>query len=1150
MRHYLKLLLLLALTFPAWAAAQEVCLTAEQYAAITYSWTGADGVTHNDVPITEKATDPNQIYELLRTIYCDERVPGPYYTSYDADGNREREVLYGAQFHTNTTATYSKVNNQQYAMLNNNGGWMITDQDPSTYKYEYRSYWSTSYYPLQDGYKQVKKPLQEGYTVLIVAVKNNLTHQGNTGSTTFANKAELIFYISNNIESVELLTNGMRLGSDADKSRGTVYSLDGTYNRFFFISKGQSRKNKNVTYNSVPFLHMFEEFSPTDGTEGSEVKDYYYNMKELKQPFGVQHDCESVIEAEHFFCMNGKAGTEAKQLTGLNFFIPDYRLMKFERDDLYPKDKEIGSFSDYNGTYVVYMNEDYYYHYDDGRDMNPGKSYVLSCYYYNNYGEKVVKSFNFSAADSYSQYAFYNTEHQPQTMLYNITLTAERSDEVDADGNYLVTLKWESSLDELNKNHVYQRFNVYRYVTDPVTGARSKQLLGDVTTDGVDYANPTYGYEWKYTVPQKQSSYLITYVVEGIPVEKATEDTENENYYNFRVTPSNDARVAFPGTDKLEALSLEIKGKYESEFDVQNEVNKYKNYVSMSDGLGSTKLTPAHLNGDPSDASIDNKTTFILYRDSNVPAEKLENNELTDRKEKVATLVVTKTATGPDADNQYTYNFHWKITYENEAAGVTYPEKEGNLNAVYGTSTTLSFGTIEFLDAFEASTAKNDHPNRYYYQVQFDAAAALGSEAGEKAGHSNVADVPVHKTKLDIKGAQYSADDVYNVDIDHSLEVNTADVNMEMTAFDEDVLYYTVSRFEAGTPHLNNEITRAMRQADGSYQAEVKNQSEWSNLGDPIEFPAGESSVQVPMQDVAPMTDASNICYVPWVTAYRPMSYDMTEEEQSNHDAEYNTYGAPIENFGLGKVEITDWHGMSNGSEQETPLRSEYTWTEDGQKYCYYSVCPVVKGQVPEGYEIVGFRAWRICESAHENHQYTDSESKKFVPSLLKRQQDGLNTELGWLLESDFGEKYYDGIKQTATIGITPVNRNDENPVAASEIYGEYTSSFGAPYMEQGLPTMKFIVRMYYRVKDLSKLNHAPRRAVGDDSKYFVVECTGEPSGAEVVTGISGVKSDAEVQSVMYYNTVGMASTQPWSGVNIAVTRYADGTSSTTKVVR
>lgn len=51
-------------------------------------------------------------------------------------------------------------------------------------------------------------------------------------------------------------------------------------------------------------------------------------------------------------------------------------------------------------------------------------------------------------------------------------------------------------------------------------------------------------------------------------------------------------------------------------------------------------------------------------------------------------------------------------------------------------------------------------------------------------------------------------------------------------------------------------------------------------------------------------------------------------------------------------------------------------------------------------------------------------------------------------------------------------------------------------------------------------------------------------------TGISHVENAAQVSGVEYYNLAGVRSSKPFSGMNIVVTRYSDGTFTTTKAVK
>ena len=52
------------------------------------------------------------------------------------------------------------------------------------------------------------------------------------------------------------------------------------------------------------------------------------------------------------------------------------------------------------------------------------------------------------------------------------------------------------------------------------------------------------------------------------------------------------------------------------------------------------------------------------------------------------------------------------------------------------------------------------------------------------------------------------------------------------------------------------------------------------------------------------------------------------------------------------------------------------------------------------------------------------------------------------------------------------------------------------------------------------------------------------------VTAINEVEAQSDVTGVTYVNPAGQVATTPWQGVNIVVTRHADGSVTTTKVVK
>ena len=53
----------------------------------------------------------------------------------------------------------------------------------------------------------------------------------------------------------------------------------------------------------------------------------------------------------------------------------------------------------------------------------------------------------------------------------------------------------------------------------------------------------------------------------------------------------------------------------------------------------------------------------------------------------------------------------------------------------------------------------------------------------------------------------------------------------------------------------------------------------------------------------------------------------------------------------------------------------------------------------------------------------------------------------------------------------------------------------------------------------------------------------------DVPTAINGVVVNGQVESVKYINVAGMVSDVPFQGVNIVVTRYSDGSKTTSKKV-
>lgn len=449
------------------------------------------------------------------------------------------------------------------------------------------------------------KPSKEGYTALVVKLKNNISlapdEPGFSQQNFYNSKDSIIAYFKRNIKSIQLLTDGLRIG-EGDKV-GTVFNAPkGEYNRFFFLSKGQARQKANMVLQeevyrehllgeNVPFAQLFEQFSPTSGKTGSDIFDFYSEMMQGKV-YRIIHDCLSVMQNQHDFSMAGHQDTTAYAMTGMNFFIPDHRLQYWELTDTV-KTYRWNSSTEQSEVYVKEIKT------VDGRDMNPYLPASSS------------KTDNHSVfyrdpSDLAVWYAQYDTaQHAPLVGIYLLHLEAEANKVADySEDNryYNVDLDWTSSLNEMSNSQIPQTYIIYEVRTDSVTGEKYNFPID--TVDNVTELRLDTLYE------QHQHSYTITYVIQGSPT-----DSEHPGFIAW----SNTATVIIPGYDDFMILKLH---HYEADFNVNHTVpqgkNYYRNYLQPENDIA---------NGITPEAILGGYDSFILYRsstDGKVPVAKLK----------------------------------------------------------------------------------------------------------------------------------------------------------------------------------------------------------------------------------------------------------------------------------------------------------------------------------------------------------------------------------------------------------------------------------------------------------------------------------------------------------------------------------------------
>lgn len=568
MKPFYKHLMMFALfVVTGWtmAAAQPTkMLTKAEAEAITYSWTNQTGTYTSNLAQTAK--DPYQIIALLKRVYTCDSVPGIYYAGYEGPG-----AYYG------NTGSFSRITNP-HSTANAYGL-------SSSYTNVTRS--RQAYYGAVGegwGISSAPTPAQEGYTLLFVAVKDDYATYSEANAGYITTEDALVSYVQNTIDSVMLITDGIRVNTG--KNTGAVFNVSGYFNRFFFMTKGQARDigygqglystwyskaNPGSSYPTPgqyfgvmpPFSKMFEQFSPNNGTvkndsAWTDITDFYSSLM-AGNTYEVLHDCPSVLTQQHVFSMAGSNANTHYTIGGLNIFIPDYRLEEWYETKSWVWSNTSGTSTSYNLDGRIMFDDATF------TTATPSSSAINSSPYwtkddvtglYYTYHYDYIGSI-YPRDWSSATYHLYNPQYLPKMNLYTLRLNAEVTQELEDSCD--VTLTWNSSWNQLVSN-VDQSYRIYIVQEDgtqvPLT-----------VTNGTTYT---------YRVPKGDNfSYTINYIASAQPVD----DQGNLFFVN---TWSNEDDVLIPGiySQSNERFSLVLVDNL-SRYTTAGEYNRYNNMLRL-----------------------------------------------------------------------------------------------------------------------------------------------------------------------------------------------------------------------------------------------------------------------------------------------------------------------------------------------------------------------------------------------------------------------------------------------------------------------------------------------------------------------------------------------------------------------------------------
>ncbi len=459
-----------------------------------------------------------------------------------------------------------------------------------------------------------------------------------------------------------------------------------------------------------------------------------------------------------------------------------------------------------------------------------------------------------------------------------------------------------------------------------------------------------------------------------------------------------------------------------------------------------------------------------------------------------------------------------------------------------------------------------------------------GEWTGDKNGnaYSNDVRVPVYKTDSRINGSftkdQVDADDGVNLTIPEDVEF---EAKVQLSSKTE-ILRYDAYRWSTKEIQdlavKNSHGISIIDEVDGDDEEDVDptgiagNQGDWytvsMNKVNTTYYYAASEADQPEVSTDQPNNWANFIDHYPkapqvedaYEYLYAPVVELFTKgyKQGSTTDKrkDYNSYGGPQSMTAVGKLEVEQLTGV--------PPMSRYFWTEtvndEEKRFAYYDIqLNVPTKEIPSGYSIYKVRVWRqiLDDNGNPAPQLLKEEYATQIPDIAARMGDA-NGRFMFEIDYEDDDAMY-AFEHDSPLGSDEIEE-DVVGVNGNTNHITYTlGTFGAQKVrtegddEQGVIeqlNLKFQVRMYFtRSANLTGSKGIPE---GKDDKFYVVEevIPVTVKGDTPITGIDTMITSREAISVKYYNVAGVESDTPFQGVNIVVTRYSDGSKTTTKILK
>ena len=622
------------------------------YEGFSYTWSGGTS------KITDEATDPDQMANLVKYIYTEPQLPGILYSAAHGEDFPYPNIEFGyniAQAATSST-TYGDIYvNFPNLLFAFNRVEVYRGDTRITYFYNGNYYgnvnWTyatsltnlgSGYYCFDGGgYFSIPASAINGYSNIRVVVTGLLradSYTDDEGHTVHYDDGVLTMNVNNQNKKWTTSSASYEFNIRPTQATGTVTPpSENGYTALIVKVKDNinfDHVNDEFTYSWSDITNFFGKYVKsiqllTDGmrvSEGTEssgtvfaytgVLDKFYFISKGKMAWLSSLESSRAADRAPFYSMYEE-------------FSPYLESENTNRTDLYA-DMRAGEYYPVQHDCQGVIYRDHFFSMQ-GKDTIAPKSVAPIILY--------IPDFR-GRQDTWRNY---DQIHQPEVGLYTINLAAETEPAEDYDINnpeYTVYLDWTSSLSQMVKQDVDQTYIIYKVEFDSL--GNRKYIPLDTVQNQTTY---------EYNEPQLLASQTFTYVIMGFPTDATNNPVNQPNGGIFWVY-SNPDDVQIPGLFDFMVLYRE---RYESDFVIHEQKNYYRNYLYPTNLAAGTGMTMGQLKQEWPDQTA----SYTLWRD-NLGVAKLEIRGIGNKVYyRIRYYENTQVTTGPNApaNTEMPYNY-------------------------------------------------------------------------------------------------------------------------------------------------------------------------------------------------------------------------------------------------------------------------------------------------------------------------------------------------------------------------------------------------------------------------------------------------------------------------------------------------------------